>query len=111
MVEEGAARRLAAADALVAVAAGEGQDLRREQVGVRQDLLDPLDAVQDLDETGVVVVRAILPARANTFVPLLFSVPMEAYQAPPFFTIGATLAKVSTLLMRVGWPHRPLMAG
>ena len=54
-------------------------------------------------------VRAILPARAKTFVPLLFSVPIEAYQAPPLRTIGAMLAKVSTLLMRVGWPQRPLV--
>ena len=61
--------------------------------------------------TSTSPVRAILPARAKTFVPLLFSVPIEAYQAPPLRMIGAMLAKVSTLLMSVGWPQSPLTAG
>ncbi len=42
------------------------------------------------------------PARAKTFVPLLFSVPIPAYHSPPLRMMGAMLAKVSTLLMSVG---------
>jgi hypothetical protein len=34
----------------------------------------------------------ILPQRLNTLVPLLCSVPMPAYQAPPFMMMGGTLA-------------------
>ena len=51
------------------------------------------------------------PASANTFVPLLFSVPMFAYHSPPLRIIGAMLANVSTLLIRVGWPNSPSRAG
>ena len=47
------------------------------------------------------------PARANTLVPLLVSVPMPAYQSPPLRMIGAMLAKVSTLLISVGLPPQP----
>ena len=43
--------------------------------------------------------------------PLLFSVPMEENASAPFMMIQATLAKVSTLLMLVGLPQRPLLAG
>ena len=39
-----------------------------------------------------------LPTREKTFVPLLFSVPREAYHAAPFSMIAGTLAQVSTLL-------------
>ena len=53
----------------------------------------------------------ILPARAKTFVPLLVAVPMPANQSAPLRMIGGTLAKVSTLLISVGNPHRPSSAG
>src|SRR3974390_2641950 len=61
--------------------------------------------------TSIRPVLVILPARANTFVPLLFSVPIPANHAAPLRTIGATFAKVSTLLINVGQPQRPLSAG
>jgi hypothetical protein len=61
--------------------------------------------------TSMSPVFLILPASAKTFVPLLFSVPMPAYHLPPRRTIGGMLAKVSTLLISVGWPHRPFSAG
>ena len=51
------------------------------------------------------------PASAKTFVPLLFSVPMPANHAAPLRMIGATFAKVSTLLISVGRPRRPDTAG
>ena len=51
------------------------------------------------------------PERANTLVPRLPSVPIAAYQAPPSRRIVGTAAKVSTLLIRVGAPHRPAWAG
>ena len=53
----------------------------------------------------------ICPASAKTLVPLDLAVPMEANQAPPLRTMAGTLARVSTLLMRVGWPQRPLVVG
>ena len=46
--------------------------------------------------------RAILPARANTLVPLLVALPMAANASLPLRTIHGTLAKVSTLLIKVG---------
>jgi len=55
--------------------------------------------------------RAILPASANTLVPLLFSVPIDAKASGPFIIIHATFAKVSTLFIFVGLPHSPLFAG
>src|SRR5664279_6328653 len=61
--------------------------------------------------TSISPVLVIFPASAKTFVPLLFSVPMAENQSAPLRMIGATLAKVSTLLMRVGEPQRPLSAG
>jgi len=42
--------------------------------------------------TSMRPVRSILPARAKTFVPLLFSVPMEAYHSPPLRMMAETLA-------------------
>ena len=51
------------------------------------------------------------PARANTLVPLLSAVPIDAYQAAPLRMMGAMLANVSTLLISVGWPHKPDTAG
>src|SRR5512139_3147646 len=56
-------------------------------------------------------VLLILPVRQNTLLPLLFSVPLEAYQSPPFLMMNGTLAKVSTLFRQVGFIHRPLWAG
>ena len=53
----------------------------------------------------------ILPVKAKTLVPFDFSVPSWQYQSAPLTIICATLAKVSTLLMLVGLPHRPLTAG
>jgi hypothetical protein len=53
----------------------------------------------------------ILPVRAMTLVPLLFS---EADRSIPLRTVhddGGILAKVSTLLITVGLPHKPLLAG
>ena len=57
--------------------------------------------------TSTMPVLLIDPARANTLVPLLFSVPMPANQSAPFSIIGAMLAYVSTLHMMVGLPNRP----
>ena len=51
------------------------------------------------------------PPKANTFVPFDFSVPIEAYHSAPFKIILVTLARVSTLLIMVGFPKRPLLAG
>ena len=42
---------------------------------------------------------------------LALSEPMPANHSPPLRMIGAMLAKVSTLLISVGLPHRPLTAG
>src|SRR3954447_20234230 len=61
--------------------------------------------------TSISPVLPTRPASANTFVPLLFAVPMEANQPAPLRTIGAMLANVSTLLIRVGQPQRPSCAG
>ena len=55
--------------------------------------------------------RATLPERAKTFVPLLEAVPTDANQAAPCMTMPGTLARVSTLLMTVGLPNSPLTAG
>src|SRR3990172_2823104 len=49
-----------------------------------------------------------LPVSANTFVPLLPSVPRAAYFSEPLAIIQATLANVSTLLMQVGLAHRQI---
>ncbi len=42
--------------------------------------------------TSIRPVRSILPARAKTLVPLLFSVPIEAYHSPPWWMMAETLA-------------------
>ena len=52
-----------------------------------------------------------LPARANIFVPLLFSVPIALYHWLPLSMIRGTLANVSTLFIFVGLPRYPLTAG
>src|ERR1039458_3047128 len=51
------------------------------------------------------------PHNANTFVPLLFFVPSEAYHSPPRRKMVGMLAKDSTLLISVGMSHRPDCAG
>ena len=51
------------------------------------------------------------PARAKTLVPPLFWVPMRRNQSAPYSRTTATLANVSTLLITVGLPHRPLSVG
>src|SRR5690606_25376784 len=56
-------------------------------------------------------VLLILPARANTLGPGLRSVPKRLNHSAPLRMIGAMLAYVSTLLMSVGLPHRPAVAG
>src|ERR1051325_7686081 len=61
--------------------------------------------------TSMSPVLVIFPASANTFVPLLFSVPMPANHAAVLRIIVGTLANVSTLLINVGQPHKPLSAG
>ena len=61
--------------------------------------------------TSIRPVLRTLPVSEKTLVPLLFSVPMPANQAAPLRMMPGTLAKVSTLLMRVGQPHRPFSAG
>src|ERR1035441_9686784 len=61
--------------------------------------------------TSIRPVVAILPASANTVVPLLLPVPMAAYQSAPLRKIGGMFARVSTLLISVGQPQRPLSAG
>src|SRR5690349_19362781 len=61
--------------------------------------------------TSIRPVFRILPASAKTFVPLLFSVPIPANQAAPLRMMEGTFAKVSTLLISVGQPQRPLSAG
>ena len=53
----------------------------------------------------------ILPAKANTFVPFDFSVPIEANASAPSKIITGILAHVSTLLTLVGLPNKPLTAG
>jgi hypothetical protein len=61
--------------------------------------------------TSIRPVVSTLPASAKILVPLLFAVPIDEYQAAPPLMIGAILPKVSTLLMSVGLPHKPLCAG
>ena len=61
--------------------------------------------------TSMRPVLAILPARAKTLVPLLPAVPMEENHSPPRSMMVGMLAKVSTLLMRVGAPQSPASGG
>ena len=51
------------------------------------------------------------PPNANTFVPFEFSVPMFEYQSAPFSIILVIFAYVSTLFIKVGFPHSPSFAG
>ena len=61
--------------------------------------------------TSIKPVLFTSPVRANVFVPLEVSVPIELNQSAPFKMITGTLARVSTLLINVGLPNRPLFAG
>src|SRR5690348_16335220 len=61
--------------------------------------------------TSISPVLLIFPANAKTLVPLLFSVPMPLNHSAPLRMIVGTFAKVSTLLIRVGEPYKPLSAG
>ena len=54
---------------------------------------------------------ATFPVRANTAVPLLFSVPRLANHSAPLSMITGTVASVFTLLMMVGFPSKPDCAG
>src|SRR4030042_2964362 len=49
----------------------------------------------------------IFPARVNTAVPVLFSVPIEVNPSDPRATINGIQEKVFTLFKRVGHPHKP----
>src|SRR4051794_41550482 len=61
--------------------------------------------------TSIRLVFLTWPVRANTLVPLLFSVPTLANESAPSRMIGTMLASVSTLLISVGQPQRPDSAG
>ncbi len=61
--------------------------------------------------TSISPPRATFPASAKTFVPLLRSVPIAEKRSGASRMIHGTVAKVSTLLMSVGFPHRPLSEG
>ncbi len=52
-----------------------------------------------------------LPTSEKTLVPALLGLPVSVNQAGPLTTMGAMLYQVSTLLMLVGLPKRPLCAG
>jgi len=56
-------------------------------------------------------VRRTMPDSAKTFVPLLPWVPIEANQSAPRSRISGRFASISTLLMTMGLPKRPLAAG
>ncbi len=55
--------------------------------------------------------RCTCPDSENIFVPLFFSVPMEAYQSAPWRRMRGTLAYDSTLLTLDGLPNTPACAG
>ncbi len=55
--------------------------------------------------------RLTWPDRQKSFGPVFFGRPMDANQAEPRSAISVTLASVSTLLMMVGQPYRPTIAG
>ena len=52
-----------------------------------------------------------LPTSEKTLVPGLELLPISVNHAGPLATMGGMLYQVSTLLMLVGWPHRPFCAG
>ena len=51
------------------------------------------------------------PLKQKTRVPLLFSVPNEAYQSGPLRKMDGSVESVSQLLITVGPPYRPTAAG
>ena len=61
--------------------------------------------------TSMRPVLTTLPASAKTLVPRLFPEPMAEYHSAPRLMIVGMLARVSTLLIRVGLPHSPEAAG
>ena len=61
--------------------------------------------------TSISPPRTILPARAKVLVPGLVGVPAALKASTPWVRIQGTVARVSTLLTRVGCPHRPLVDG
>ena len=52
-----------------------------------------------------------LPVSANTFVPFVVAVPILLNHSAPLLMMTGMFASVSTLLMTVGRPQRPLTAG
>ena len=61
--------------------------------------------------TSTSPVNLTFPERANTLVPLLLSVPMDLYFSMPPAKISGNDDNVSTLLITVGLPNKPLTAG
>ena len=53
----------------------------------------------------------IFPTTENIAVPGLLFVPIPLNHFPPFSTMGGIDAKVLTLFITVGFPHKPLWAG
>src|SRR5579863_9946653 len=51
------------------------------------------------------------PTREKTLVPELLALPVSVNQAGPLVMTGEMLYQVSTLLMLLGLPHKPLCAG
>ncbi len=51
------------------------------------------------------------PEIQNILVPVFFSLPKEANHLPPLLRIVGTTAMVSTLLIIVGHPYKPINAG
>src|SRR3972149_4933103 len=56
-------------------------------------------------------VLIIFPTSEKTMVPLLRSVPIDAYHSAPRLTTTGMLAHVFTLLMTVGLPQSPFWTG
>ena len=52
-----------------------------------------------------------LPEIQNILVPVFFSLPSEANHFPPLLRMVGTTAMVSTLLIIVGHPYKPIKAG
>ena len=52
-----------------------------------------------------------LPEIQNIFVPVFFGLPKEENHLLPLFKIVGTTAIVSTLLIIVGHPYKPISAG
>src|SRR3989304_4534383 len=61
--------------------------------------------------TSINPVRVTFPAREKVLVPLLVAEPNLAYQSPPRCITVAASAQVPTLLILLGLPHKPELAG